>query len=185
MSIPLRNTQKHVLNMGQPRIQCWVAALKRQRWRCKIWVWKEASSHPQTSQHHQSCWIHASPCVCEAPCAMEGAEYYIHLMIFEFNRVALWSDFGGELSGEWFLLSTAIVMDATILIRHVKGQPSAPFHAGSEVCGVVCMLEPCKHNLSVLLMHNLLSLSFLWWHHSSSKKTRWVWRSLTTTKLAF
>lgn len=43
MSIPQRKTQTRALNVGQPGTQCWVAGLKRQRWRRKIWVWKEAS----------------------------------------------------------------------------------------------------------------------------------------------
>lgn len=43
LSIPLGNTQKRVLNVGQSVIQCWLAGFKRQRWRRKIWVWKEAS----------------------------------------------------------------------------------------------------------------------------------------------
>lgn len=49
-------------------------------------------------------------------------------------------------------------MEVIFLIRHVKGQISASLHVDSEVCGMVCMLEPHANSQSVLLMHNLFSL---------------------------
>lgn len=59
-----------------------------------------------------------------------------------FAKNMLWSDFGGESSDEIVFLSTGNVMEVTVLIRHVKGQLSAPLHADSEVCVTVCMLKP-------------------------------------------
>lgn len=142
MSIPLRNTQKPVLNVGQPVIQRWVAGLKRKRWRRMIWVWKEASWHSQTSQHHKSSWIHASYCVCEAPCAMRGAEYYINLMIFEFNKDLCQEGAMVWLLG-WFVRINCFSLHRNwiVLITHVKG------HLCTLTCRfrsvfMVCMRRP-------------------------------------------
>ena len=89
LSIPLRNTPTRVLNVGQPVRQCWVAGLTWWRGRGGGERYGSGRRHSHIHKPHNT----INPpgfmllCVCGALCVMKGAEYYIHLMIFEVNRV--------------------------------------------------------------------------------------------------
>lgn len=85
----------------------------------------------------------------------------------------------GQMKFEVFL-STGIYTEVVVLIRHVKVQLFAPYMVTvlRSVWYVLHVKATCKSSCSVLLMQDfsLLSLSFLWRHHSSSEATRWVSR---------
>lgn len=185
VSIPREKPGRGVLKLGHWFIKSWVGCSmgQKRRRRRKTWVWE--SWHPQTSQHHKSSWIHAFCCVCEALCAIKEAEYCIK--IFEYEWVVCqrctanlipWED------GTDQVLCVSLHRDLNWSRRFDRACQGAAFcslHGDAVLTSVLYVLHvrtTCKSSCSVLLMQDssLLSLSFLWWHHSSSETTRWVSR---------